>query len=312
MNPDWANRNIRPAKWHKGIAEWIVNGVVHISVVFSWDADSAFQRCVWWKSQGYKVKVGGPGIWENKIRKMFDDVAEWGEHYPQAVLHHNPDAVFATRGCHVGCWFCKVWQIEGKDYVPQVNFTPRPILCDNNLAAIEPEWQDAIIARYRESGCLMKDANSGFEPKSFTVQTYERWKGLIHEGGGGWRFGYDETKERDEVIEMLKILKSESRNKKRVYVLIGGEPFEDCMKRIQDVIDYGGEPYVQAVMKTTIRNKRPHVLVKYGWTLQRLRDVQRWANRWIWRKHSFDEYDRTVRQPRNLPQIQEITQEELI
>ncbi|MBC9031410.1 hypothetical protein IAG41_03300 [Sphingomonas sp. JC676] len=60
-------------------------------------------------------------------------------------------------------------------------------------------------------------------------------------------------------------------------------------RRIQCVIDTGAEPYVQPVMKLNAREKRPWV--RHDWTPKLLGQVQRWANRHIWRKTPFAEYD---------------------
>ena len=297
INPDWANPKIRPAKWLKGTADWVEGDTAYISVVFSWDADEAFSKAVAYKAAGYKVKVGGAGLLKQVIRGIFDGVAEWGKHCPQALAKHNPEATFAVRGCHVKCSFCSVWwpDSEGSKYTYNPHFVPRPILCDNNLSATDPAFQEYICRRYKEAGVLLKDAQSGFEPKTFNDQTYQRWRETLRAGGGGWRFAFDETGEREEVREMLKILKDEPASKKRVYVLVGNEPFEDCMKRIYEVIEWGGEPHVQALVRHTSRQKRPYIKRGYGWDLQSLIDVPRWANRWVWRKCTFDEYRRSYR-----------------
>ncbi len=46
-----------------------------------------------------------------------------------------------------------------------------------------------------EGGPLF-DANSGFEPRTFTPDVYARWKPLLNAGRGPWRFAYDEMGER--------------------------------------------------------------------------------------------------------------------
>ena len=91
----------------------------------------------------------------------------------------------------------------------------------------------------------------------------------------------------------MKMLINEPKSKKRVYVLIGNEPFESCMDRIYRVISWGGEPYVQPVMKLNALNKKPWV--RHDWTAQKLKDVARWCNGWVWRKASFNEYNRTIK-----------------
>jgi hypothetical protein len=80
----------------------------------------------------------------------------------------------------------------------------------------------------------------------------------------------------------------------RPYVMIGCEPFDECMGRIRDVIQWGGDPHVQPYIKPTALARTYHVSRKMGWTKQLLTDVARWANG----THCampFEEYDRTVR-----------------
>jgi hypothetical protein len=72
---------------------------------------------------------------------------------------------FASRGCPVGCWFCIVPKLEGLTFTLDWDFTPAPILCDNNLSALPGDFQDHILARYVETGTKLADCNSGFEPK---------------------------------------------------------------------------------------------------------------------------------------------------
>jgi len=166
----------------------------------------------------------------------------------------------------------------------------RPILCDNNLSALDPKYQDYIIERYTMRGVKLMDANSGFEPITFTPDVYARWKPLLNAGKGPWRFAYDETKEGPKVRQVMRMLADEPQKRKRVYVLIGNEPFDECMGRIQEVIDAGCEPHVQPYMKLTTLVKRPWV--QFDWTEQKLQDVARWANGWVWKRAPFTEYDR--------------------
>ena len=241
------------AKWKKGYQEWTEDGVVHLSVVFTWDAAEAYQRALFWANMGHEVKVGGPGIFT--MRKMFMDVAEVGTDYDEAVTLHNATATFASRGCNVGCWFCIVPAMEGREFTLIPEFVPRPILCDNNLSALEPEYQDHIIERYQAFDVPLLDANSGFEPMTFDEEVYRRWKPV---NKGAWRFAYDETGEGEDVERVAKMLAAEPSSKKRVYVLIGNEPVEDCMARISRVIDWGCEPHVQPLMKLNAPVKKPH------------------------------------------------------
>jgi len=162
---------------------------------------------------------------------------------------------------------------------------PRHILGDNNLSALPVEYQEFIIEKYKKFGIMAEDINSGFEPRTFDEGTYLRWREINR---GPWRFAYDETKEGDDVYKVTQILKDIPGYKKRVYVLIGNEPYEECYRRIMQVIEWGCEPHVQPLIALNSLTKRP--IVRHDWTEQKLRDLARWSNRWIWRTVPFSQY----------------------
>lgn len=276
--------------WSGGLAEWQEGGTTYLSVAFTWKLDEAYSRAQFAKACGQRVIAGGPALFLVKMQHELAGVAQVQESYPDAVSKHNPLATFASRGCPVGCWFCIVPAMEGREFTLIPDFPVRPVLCDNNLSGLDSRYQDYIVDRYRSSGIRLKDANSGFEPITFTKEVYARWRPLINEGGGPWRFAYDETKEGPQVREVMKMLVEEPQKRKRVYVLIGNEPFEDCMARIQEVINAGCEPHCQPLMKLNALTKHPWV--RFDWTERKLQDVARWANGWVWKRAPFSEYDR--------------------
>lgn len=268
--------------WTGGLADWVEGDTAYISVVFSWMLPKAYQRAIWYRSQGLRVRAGGPAVWAN--RKYLSGVAELGGEV-DALIHHNPQATIASRGCPVGCWFCVVPTMEGRQFTLLWDFTPHPILCDNNLSALPVEFQEHIIRRYQDTDTPLLDANSGFEPHTFDDGTYQRWK-VINQGP--WRFALDEMRELEDVQRMMAILKDEPANKKRVYVLIGNEPIAACYERIMKVIEWGGEPHCQPLMALNTLVKKP--IVRHDWTERRLMDMARWANRWVWRSVPIYEY----------------------
>ena len=277
--------------WVGGLAEWIDGDTVYLSVAFSWNVPEARERAVFHRACGLKVRAGGPGFFV--LKHYLDGIAEVGGDYPDAIWRHHPLATIASRGCPVGCWFCIVPKMEGRAFTLLPDFPVRPILCDNNLSALPADYQDHIVARYKREDIPLLDANSGFEPITFTDEVYARWRPINR---GPWRFAYDETKERDDVLRVLRMLKTESPKKKRVYVLIGNEPKEACIARIVEVIAEGGEPHVQPYMKLNALERRPHV--RFDWTEQSLVDTARWANRRLWRYMRLDEYNRHFKRDR--------------
>jgi hypothetical protein len=269
--------------WSGGFAEWIEGDTAFISIAFSWHLPQAYQRAIWYKAAGYNVRAGGPGTFA--MPKYLADVAQIGGSV-DALTHHNPAATIASRGCPIGCWFCIVPKMEGKTFTLLPDFTPRPILCDNNLSALPTDYQDYIIEKYLKFNVPLMDANSGFEPQSFTEEVYQRWKKINR---GVWRLAFDEEKEADAVHRSMQILKDEPSYKKRMYVLIGNEPWKVCLSRIMRIIEWGGEPYVQAFVPLNALERKP--IVRFDWTEQKLTDMARWANRWIWRKTPFSDYN---------------------
>lgn len=275
--------------WVGGLAEWDDGDTTYLSIAFTWLLDRAANRAMIARALGKRVIAGGPALFLVKMQHEIAGLAEIRKEFPDAVRRHNPDATIASRGCPVGCGFCIVPAMEGRDFTLLPDFPVRPVLCDNNLSALPADYQDYIIRRYRETGTPLRDANSGFEPLTFTPDVYARWKPIVNAGGGPWRFAFDEMKERDQCLAVMRMLKDEPPKRKRPYVLIGNEPFDACMQRIRECLEHGCEPHVQWVMKLNALEKTPWV--RHDWTEERLKAVARWANRRIWRYAPFERYD---------------------
>jgi hypothetical protein len=286
-------------QWSDGLAEWTEGDTAYLSVAFTWRLDEAWQRAAWYRAQGYRVRAGGPALFVRKHHLL--DVAETDGvgNLPDAIARHNPMATTASRGCPVGCWFCIVPAMEGKEFSFLPDFPVRPVLSDNNLSALPADYQQHIVDRYIGAGVPLLDANSGFEPKTFDEEVFERWKPINR---GVWRFAYDETGERDDVYRVTQMLRQRGigPRKIQVYVLIGNEPFDACMGRIREVIEWGGEPYVQPVMKLNALRKEPWV--RHDWTAKQLGKVKRWVNARpkIWKRVPFAQYDANAK-GRSLP-----------
>jgi len=277
--------------WNNGLVEWLNHDKMeaYISIAFSWKLPEAYQRAYWYGLEGYKVYAGGPATFTNK--DYLKGVAKLGGSVNDAIgWHSNGNATIASRGCPVGCSWCIVSAMEGKEFTLLPDFTPRNILCDNNVSALPVEYQLHIIDKYKSSGVDLLDINSGFEPRSFDEDTYRRWKEIYNGRLVMWRFAYDENKEENEAYRMSQILKNENSRNKRVFVLIGNEPFESCYRRVLQVIEWGCEPHVQPVYALNTLEKKH--MVKFDWTDQKLKDLARWANRWMWRSVKFEDYDR--------------------
>lgn len=282
-------------EWIGGLARWEARGAVYYSIAFTWKLDEAFAMALFDRALGKRVVAGGPALFLDKMAHEIRTIAEVGGvfGYPDAVASHNPMATSFSFGCPVGCAHCIVPAMHGRKFTLVPDAPVRPILCDNNLSALPSEFQDHIIARYRREEVPLFDANSGFEPRTFTEEVYRRWKPFLDENDAPWRFGYDDMEDQQYVRPIFKMLRAERPKRKRVYVMIGNEPYAKCMERIYEVIGNGCEPHVQPEIKLVSWEREPWV--RHDWTRQRLLDVARWANGWVYRKvPNFEDYDRSI------------------
>ena len=300
INVSWPHYNLGAAKaadWlrSEGYAVEELNGDpgmfleadrVLLSVIFSWHAPIAREIALRMKGRA-DVECGGPGVFA---------LAHWWRKETGLEIHSGLDPrfemqrgeyrmTFASRGCPVGCWFCDVPKMEGKTFTKMPDFQLAPILCDNNLSSLPVDFQEHIVRRYQDGAVPLLDANSGFEPKAFDIETRHRWEPILR---GPWRFALDEMKELEDVRRMMGLLSDLPPGKKRVYVLIGNEPIAACYERMRKVIEWGGEPYSQPVMNLNALEHRPRV--RFDWTEQKLGDFARYVNRWIWRKTPLWDY----------------------
>jgi hypothetical protein len=268
--------------------------LVCLSVIFSWDLPRALRVAELYRGKT-EIWAGGPAL----LRRR-----DWWKTQTGIDAHIGLDQrfdlqrgsyrmIYASRGCPSRCAHCPVPDLEGVKFTYDYDFQPAPILCDNNLSALPAKFQDHIIARYQDTGVKLLDANSGFEPRFFKQETYERWSPILR---GMWRFGFDEMEEFGEVHRMMKILRLEPPKKKRVYVLIGTESIEKCYERVQKSIEWGGEPYCQPFIELSSLKQTPSV--DHDWdSEQQLHDFARWVNGFCWRKVALADYKPRVNEP---------------
>jgi hypothetical protein len=285
-------------RWVEGLAHWREGDTAFISVAFTWKLREAAEVAeYYWQTGCTRVRAGGPGLFtlQRKIRDglhFLSGKVELGGDVPDAVARHNPMATKASEGCPEKCDFCIVPSLGGREFTYFPDFIVRPVLTDNNLSGLPIDYQNHIVDRYKGHGVRIADANSGFEPKSFDEDCFHRWAPI---NDGPWRFGYDATYEEKQSLDVMRLLRRHGVPSKKIrpYVIIGNEPFEPCMERILKTIENGGEPHVQPYMKLNAEKREP--FAKFDWTVQKLRDVARWANSMQWRQRTFAEYDRTAR-----------------
>src|SRR5260370_1346348 len=208
--------------------------LVCLSVIFSWHAPLARQIALRMRDQT-EVWAGGPGLFA---------LSHWWRQETGLAVVKGLDGrferqrgrykmTFASRGCPVNCSFCIVPRLEGVTFSYDPDFVPAPVLCDNNLSAFPITYHQHILNLYQAFGQPLLDANSGFEPRSFDQDTYERWKPIVR---GPWRFALDEMRELADVQRTMTILQEVSPSRKRVYCLAGNEPIAACYERARKII----------------------------------------------------------------------------
>jgi hypothetical protein len=216
--------------------------------------------------------------------------------------------VYFSRGCPAytpACGLCPVPRIEGNKFRYYPDATPAKLLLDNNLSALPEEYQDHIIERYRRDWTGTKvDANSGFEPHTFTEKTLLRWQRFPLQC---WRFGYDDITERDQALEMMRLLKfyGYSGEKVRVYTMIGNEPIEVCVKRIREVIDNGFHPWPQRLRPLNWLGPEGTLPCRFDWDEPTLIAYQRfYSYAGLWKKNKPEDFYYQSRFPLRGPTTQ--------
>jgi len=265
--------------------------LVCLSVIFSWHAPIACEIALRLKHNA-EIWCGGPGMFAlaNWWRKEtgLEIVKGLDARFEKQRGHYK--MTFASRGCPVNCSFCIVPRLEGTAFSYDPEFIPAPILCDNNLSALPAAYQEHIVCRYQDTGTVLRDANSGFEPRYFDEDTYQRWK-LLMRTAKAWRFALDEMREIEDVQRMMELLNAIPASKKRVYCLVGNEPLQACYERACKIIEWGGEPHCQFVLPLNWLGDHGKVKLRYNWTsYQQGRDFCRYYNTWGWRKYPIWDY----------------------
>lgn len=282
MNPWDKRRNLNG--WHDGLVEWIRGDTAHLSVVFSWQLQEAYQRAAWHRQMGLSVKAGGPAVAMQP--DFLADVAEIGGDYPDAVAQHNPDATFTSRGCVWRCKFCPVPEIEGH-LVELGDWPIRPIVCDNNLLACSLSHFNNVIDRLKPLSGI--DFNQGLDARLLTKHHAERIAELDMKVV---RLAWDHIGLGGHFEKAWQILRAAGipKGKIRVYVLIGYKDTpEDALFRLQSVWERGSWP--NPMRFQPLKAIRRNEYVGENWTDAELKRFMRyWANLRHLSAVPFDEF----------------------
>ncbi len=270
--------------WSKGWVEWAGATTINISVPFTWLLPQLASRCLWWQGLGYRVRIGGPAV---TLRPDFvpSELAEVGGEV-DALMHHNPQATFTSRGCIRSCAFCAVPRIEG-DLRELADWTPKPIVCDNNLLAFSREHFDRVINGLKPLKGI--DFNQGLDARLLTDYHAER---LAELRMSVVRLAWDSVSDESHVMDAVGRLRTAGffPRKIGVYVLIGfSDTPDDALYRLETLKRLGIRPNVMRYQPLTALRKNDYVAP--GWTERELRRYSRYWNRLRWFEHiPFGEY----------------------
>lgn len=274
--------------WSKGVASWIEGNTAFVSCPFTWKLQDAHGLCLWYKSLGFHVKAGGPAV--ALMPAYLEEVAEIGGAV-NALPHHNPDAVFTSRGCVRNCPFCAVPKVEG-ELRELSSWEPRPIVCDNNLLACSRSHFDKVIDSLKSLKAV--DFNQGLDSRLLKRYHAER---LAELDLACVRLAWDSVQYEQPFMDAVSILDQAGvkRDMMRVYVLIGfTDTQEDALYRLQTVKDMGMLPNPMRFHPLDALAHNSYVGTH--WTEAELRRYMRYWARQNWLEHiPFEEYERSRR-----------------
>ena len=251
--------------WGSGLVEWEQDGVVNISVVFSWLVDKAIARAVELLKQGRDVHIGGPAA---------DYAGISNGHKVNAAIHHNPDAERTSTGCIFKCDFCLVPKIEG-DLKEKPSWEPKSKIYDNNLTACSRRHFDKVIDSLKPVPDV--DFNQGVSASLITDYHASRFAELRLKYV---RLAWDTMDYESRFMRGFERLRKAGipKSKISVYVLIGfKDTIDDALYRLETVRALGIKPFPMRyqLLNTEKRNS----FVGEHWTNEELvRMTHYWTN----------------------------------
>lgn len=273
-------------EWLKNIAEWTEAGTAYVSVVFSWDLPRAYQKCVWYRTQGLRVRAGGPAVALNP--SYLAGVAECGGQV-NALPHHNPKATFTSRGCIRRCAFCAVPRIEG-DLVELNDWEPRPIVCDNNLLACSRAHFDRVIDRLKPINGI--DFNQGLDARLLT----DYHAGRLAELDCKVRLAWDAVSMESQLMTAIERLQRAGFPKAAItiYVMIGfNDSPADALYRLETLHGRGYRPFPMRYQPVDAFKRNGYV--GENWSNRELvRFMRYWSNLRYLEAVPFEEFEESV------------------
>lgn len=257
--------------WSKRPITWRQGGVLHISVVFTWQLEEVRRYC---ESLPEKPIVGGPAV--RLMPSYLAEVAYVRWDAPQALSMHNVEATRTTVGCPNGCAFCGVRMIE-PEYRELDNWLRLPIVCDNNLLAASMKHFDKVIESLK--GIRGVDFNQGLDARLLTRYHAERLSCLHCKP----RIAWDHTRDEREVMRAIEYLQKAGFTARNIgcYVLFGFDDSpDDALYRFEALKRLGIRPNAMRYQPLDALKKNSYVAP--GWNERLLRDMSKYWNRQAW------------------------------
>lgn len=286
----------KKGRWkHHGLVEWTEGKTAFLSVVFSWNLQEAYQRACFWRATGYRVIAGGPAVAYNPT--FLSDVALIPQGYPIIALpYHNLDATRTTIGCPRKCPFCIAPIVEGEFREIQ-HWTPRPIVCDNNLLAASRRHFDKVVDRLKPLTGV--DFNQGLDARFLTSYHAQRLAELDLKCV---RLAWDYTSMEGAFMAAFECLTRAgiAPSIVRVYVLIGFKDGPaDALYRLETIRRLGAWPNPMRYQPLDAKERNSYT--GPNWTDRELKRFMRyWANLRFTGAIPFNEFCHRGDEPRPL------------
>ncbi len=258
--------------WRLGFASFQVKGTIYISVPFTWlfhDVVAFIRK----KGTNKKVVIGGPGaiLLKREYEKegfAVTSTIDWFE----PVTIFNPFATFTTRGCVNSCSFCAVPKIEG-EFREITNYTPRPVICDNNFLASSRKHFDRVVDSLKPFPFV--DFSQGVEARLFTPRIADRLSELKNVN---LRFAFDSVNKEKEVTQAVKLAIKKGFKNVATLMLFGfTDTPSDALYRAELLRKLGSNVYPMRYMPLLIKKRVRHVSKEKGWTEY---ELQRFKKYW--------------------------------
>jgi hypothetical protein len=275
-----------------GLVTWIEGKTAYVSSVFSWNRDKAYMKSVYLRSLGYYVRCGGPTVF--MYPEVFKDFDTAGQ--VNALPHHNPNAVFTSRGCIRNCTFCLVPRMEG--YIRELpDWEVKPIICDNNLLATSQAHFDRVIDRLLKHKVSGIDFNQGLDARLLNDHHAKRLASLPK--NTIIRLAWDHISQEKQYITAFERLIQAGvySNQIRTYVLIGYKDTPgDARYRLEKIRSLGALP--NPMRYQPLDSVKKNTYIGPAWTDALLKGYMRyWSNLKITGAVPFDEYKRRENLP---------------